>query len=337
MTIRGITAAVGGAVGARGAGPVLAMLLACVCLAGSALFVKLAGVDAATTAFLRCAIAVALLAPLAVREARRRRPLSRRGVLFAVAAGTALGIDYVAWNQSIYDVGAGISTVLLNIQVVALPALAWLIDRERIPRRFLVATPVMLLGVALVGGVAAGPVDFAPAPLRGTVLGLVAGLGYALYLYFTRRGGRHEPGLLVQTVTWATAAAAVSAAIIATVTTGLHLTSIPAESWALIVALAVIGQVLAFLFLTYGSPRLTPSVGAGLLLIHPVLTLVLSAIVLAEHPEWTQWVGAALVLLAVAHANRVLAWRGSRRGENERRRDVGPGRSDPAGGPPPEG
>lgn len=128
------------------------MLAGALCLSVSAILVKLAGVDAATTAMLRCAIAVLVLVPLARAERNRRGGLSWRGIGWATAAGIALGVDYAAWTAAIYQVGAGISTVLINVQVIVLPLLALAVDREPITTQFLVALPLMLLGISLVGG-----------------------------------------------------------------------------------------------------------------------------------------------------------------------------------------
>ena len=84
------------------------VLVGALCLSASAVIVKLADVDAATTAVLRCAIAVVPLVPLALAERQRHGTLHRRAVGWSLAAGIALGIDYSAWTASIYLVGAGL-------------------------------------------------------------------------------------------------------------------------------------------------------------------------------------------------------------------------------------
>jgi len=216
----------------------------------------------------------------------------------------ALGVDYIAWTASIYDVGAGVSTVLINVQVIVLPALALLFDREAPPRRFLVAVPAMLVGIGLVGGVSTEHLTGNAA--RGTLLGVLAGSGYGAYLYLTRRGDRHDPGALLQPLLISTAVAAITAAALAPLSTGLHLSTISSSAWLLLTALAVLGQVIAWLLIHHGSFRLPPSTTAGLLLVQPVLALVLSTIVLTESPSIVQWLGAAVVIAAVGAANNAL-------------------------------
>src|SRR5580700_11363749 len=117
--------------------PVLQAVLGAGCISSSAIMVTLANVGPATTAFFRCALALPVLAVLAAVERRRRggRPLANR--LYAVLGGLFLAVDLVLWNHSIADVGAGIATVLGNLQVLFVAALAWLILRDRPDRRYL--------------------------------------------------------------------------------------------------------------------------------------------------------------------------------------------------------
>ncbi len=284
--------------------PVLLVLAGAGCLSTSAVLVKVAAVDPSTSAFLRCTIAVVVLAPLAWRECRRVGGLSRRGVVVALVAGAALGADYVLWTRSIFDVGAGLATVLINVQVVVLPLLGLAIDRERPGRLFVLACPVMLTGIVLISGMLESGTA-APNAVRGTVLGVLAGAAYALYLYLTRRQGRAEPGRTVTPLALATASAAVTSAALSPLSSGINLDAIPFTSWLAMIGLALLGQVFAWLLINSGSPHLPANRTAALLLIHPVLTVLLSLLVLAEVPSPLQVCGMALVLVSVAAANRV--------------------------------
>lgn len=285
----------------------VAVLTGALSLSISAVLIKLAGVDAPTTAVLRCAIALLVLVPMALLEARRRGRLSMRGILWSLAAGLALGIDYSAWTAAIYQVGAGISTVLVNVQVVVLPLLALLIDRERIAVRFVIALPVMLVGLSLVGGL--WEVDtLGPSAVTGTLLTMLAGVGYGVYMFLTRRGTRREPRLIDQPLMWATASATVTTTVAAPFTGGLHLTGISARSWVLLAVLAVLGQVVAWVFINRGSAVLEPAATGALLLLQPILALGFAALILAEHPTRLQLIGAVLVVIAVAVANGVVSW-----------------------------
>src|SRR5262249_43172825 len=110
--------------------PALLAALGAASISASAVLLKLAHPRvAAAPAFHRCLLPLRGLAALPVLEQRRRGPRRPRARLGALAAGVFLAIDLVLWNHAIADVGAGIATVLGNLQVVFVTAAAWLAFR----------------------------------------------------------------------------------------------------------------------------------------------------------------------------------------------------------------
>ncbi|WP_223840061.1 DMT family transporter [Saccharopolyspora pogona] len=206
------------------------------------------------------------------------------------------------WTVSILDVGAAISTVLINVQVLAFPLLARIFSGTQIPQRFLHLSPLMLGGLAIAGGALSGSQQAAN-PVRGTVLGIAAGVAYAVYLYLTRLAGERSPLHFVTPVCVSTASAAVTSGAIGLLVTGLPL-DIPAASWGWIAALALLGQVVAWLLIGRGTSRLPPNASAALLLLHPVMAIGLGMLVLRETPTASQLTGCALVVGAIWFANR---------------------------------
>ena len=96
--------------------------------------------------------------------------------------------DLILWHHSIGDVGAGLATVLANIQVVLVPLVAWAVLSERPGGQVLAALPVALLGVLLISG-ALEHGAYGRDPTRGAVYGLGAGIAYVGFLLLLRRGG----------------------------------------------------------------------------------------------------------------------------------------------------
>ena len=105
--------------------PVLAGVLGALVIAFSAILVRLAEVSPSTAAFFRCAYALPLLGLLAWIERRRYGPLARRDRLLALGAGVCFAADLTFWHHSIEAVGAGLATVLANVQVVLVGLIAW--------------------------------------------------------------------------------------------------------------------------------------------------------------------------------------------------------------------
>jgi drug/metabolite transporter (DMT)-like permease len=269
------------------------------------MFVKLAGANAGTSALLRCAIALLVLVPLTGYELRRRGPLDTRLVWCGLAGGAFLGLDYLMWTVSIFDVGAAIATVLVNVQVVAFPVLARLCGGVPLSRRFLLISPVMLAGVALASG-ALGGTSGMTHPVRGALLGVAAGVAYAAFLYLNRHSGERSPGHTVTPVCLATAAAGATAGVVGPFTTGIDLTLAPA-AWGWLAVLALVGQALAWLLISVGARRLPPHATGGLLLLQPVLAVGFGLLVLREEPTPWQLIGCAVVITSVWLANRTPA------------------------------
>ena len=92
------------------------------------------------------------------------------------------------WHHSIGDVGAGLATVLANIQVVLVPLVAWAVLSERPGRQVLAALPLALIGVVLISG-ALEHGAYGRDPARGTLYGLGAGTAYVGFLLLLRHGG----------------------------------------------------------------------------------------------------------------------------------------------------
>ena len=105
--------------------PVLAAAAGAGAIASSGTLVRLADVTPVTAAVFRCLYAVPVLLVLTIREDRRLGPRSRRDRGLAVVAGVFFALDLVLWHHSIEYVGAGIATVLGNLQVVVVGFLAW--------------------------------------------------------------------------------------------------------------------------------------------------------------------------------------------------------------------
>ena len=80
--------------------------------------------------------------------------------------------DLIFWHHAIEDVGAGLATVLGNLQVVIVPFVAWALLGERIERRILVALPLVCIGVVLVSG-ALESGAYGEHPARGVVFGFL--------------------------------------------------------------------------------------------------------------------------------------------------------------------
>lgn len=175
-------------------------------LSGTPLWVKASNMDPATQAWLRVMLGFLLLLPLGIKEIKEKQALPKQGIILAVISGIFLGIDFTAWNYSIFLIGSGVAAILLNLQVVIVPMLTAIIDHIRLPRSFVFILPIMIVGVLFTGGVfedsgegLAGPATISmfgmemKTAVLGTAFGLTSGICYSLYLYFSRKASTTAP------------------------------------------------------------------------------------------------------------------------------------------------
>jgi len=279
--------------------PVLAGVLGALVIAFSAILVRLAEVSPSTAAFFRCAYALPVLAVLARLEDRRygRRSLRERVPLWV--AGVMFAADLTFWHHSIQAVGAGLATVLGNIQVVLVGLLAWAALGERPENRSLVAIPVVFGGVILISGVV-GSGAYGDDPLLGVVFGVLTAITYALFILILRHGNtdeRRPAGPLFD----ATLSGAVFSAL-GGVAVG-DIDWVPGlESQAWLVLLALSSQVLGWLLISVSLPRLPALLTSIMLMLQPVSTVFLGALLLSESPSAIQLLGVAIVIAGVAVA-----------------------------------
>jgi drug/metabolite transporter (DMT)-like permease len=273
--------------------PGVAAVAGALTIAFSAILVKLADVEPATAAIFRCAYALPILGAIAYAEDRRygARPLRERRI--AIPAGIFFAADLIFWHHAIADVGAGLATVLGNLQVVIVPFVAWALLGERVQTRLLAALPLVFSGVVLISGVLETGA-YGDHPIRGVVFGFMTGVTYAGFILVLRHAGadlRRPAGPLFD----ATAVATV-AALLAGVAIGEAdlVPTWPAHGW--LITLALTSQVIGWLLITVSLPRLPAALTSVTLTIQPVGSVLLGVILLGEQPSALQLAGVACIL-----------------------------------------
>jgi len=286
--------------------PVAAATAGAVCISSSAVLMRLASTSASITALGRCAFALPVLGVLVLLERRRGAPsLPSRGRWLARLAGVFLAADLIMWSHAITAIGAGLGTVVTNLQVLIISLLAWLFLGERPRRSLVLASPVMLAGLALVGGLAGagGARAYGTDPALGVAYGAGVAVLYAVYILLLRQAtstagaGAAVAAPLFEATAGATAGAMVLGLVLHDFRLG---PAWPALGW--LALLALTSQVCGWLLITVSMPRLAAGMIGALLLIQPAGSVALSYVILGERPSALQLLGVALVLAGVVVA-----------------------------------
>ena len=260
-----------------------------------------------------CILSVSLCA----HPSRRARARPAPPVTTAVDGGTLdrevstrrrfLGIDLVLWHESIHSIGASLSTVILNLQVLFVAILGYVVLRQQIGRELVASLPLLFVGVALVAGTSTTLTGSNPAV--GVSFAVIAAGAYAVYIFLmglaTRAAGRTALPMFVST-----GATALTAGAYGLVSGTLDLTpSLAAQGW--LVLLALVSQVIGWLLVASASQRLPASAVAASLVLQSASAMVFGAVLLAQTPTLVQLAGAGMILAGVVVATRIPAKKSS--------------------------
>jgi drug/metabolite transporter (DMT)-like permease len=280
----------------------LLALLGVLAISFSAIFVRLADVSPITATFFRTAYAVPVLALVWAIQSQRRRARglaarSTRERVLAFASGLILAADLILWHESIALVGAGLGTVIANVQVVFVAIAAWALYGERPSSRTWAVIAAVLCGIVLTSGFAQSNA-YGSNPVLGAVIGLIGGIVYGAFLLVFRAANASlapPAGPLLDSTVGAVAGALLCAFF------DPHFVWIPgwpAQLW--LVLLALTSQVAGWLLIATALPRL-PSVETSIMLLgQPIFTVIWGLMIFDERMSPIQWTGSVLVLAGVA-------------------------------------
>jgi DME family drug/metabolite transporter len=228
---------------------------------------------------------------------RRRAPADsapayaiRREDLGGIVAFGIVGIAglYVAFPLAVQSGGAALAVVLLYTAPAWVAVFAWLLLKERLGTRKLIALALTLLGI---GGIAlSGGNSIRPSP-AAFGWGLLSGISYAsMYIFGKRYFARYAP------VTVFVYSLPVAALVLLPLTT-FHAPSVIA--WEALLVIAVCSTEGAYLAYSAGLARLEVTQAAIVATAEPVLGALLAFVFWGERFAPLGYVAAALVLSGV--------------------------------------
>jgi drug/metabolite transporter (DMT)-like permease len=271
-------------------------------IAFSAILVKQAGVSPSTAAIFRCAYALPVLGVLAWWEDGRLGPRTARERWIVALAGVFFAIDLICWHHAIENVGAGLATVLGNLQVAFVPLVAWLALGERPAARLLAILPLVLSGVVLISG-ALERGAYGDNPTQGVVYGVATGLAYTAFILLLREGSGDRLRVAGPLFDATLVAAVVALGIGAVVGEADLVPAWPSHAW--LVTLALSSQVLGWLLISASLPRLPAALTSLLLTIQPLASVALGVVLFGESPSGLQLLGVGALLVGLVLVARV--------------------------------
>ncbi len=273
----------------------LLVLFAALCFATTGTSREL-GPDSATSLgvavvrFFVGALALWALTRLFVERTRTKTPVAP---LLWVIAGAGQALYGATFFAAVRSTGVAVGTVVaLGSAPLITGALSFILGRSLPSRRWLIATTVAIVGIALIVSSDAAS-DIAA---EGVLYALFAGLGYAIFALASKNlVATGMPSNAVMTRVFALAALFLSPTLffvdVSWVTTPGGIT--------LALWLGIVTVALAYWAYAQGLKHLKPREATMLTLFEPAVATVLGAVVLGERPTMVAWIGIVVVAGAI--------------------------------------
>ena len=276
------------------------LIFGAICISFAPVFVKMLGVGLISPTcigFWRTFLGAVFLFVIAF--VRNRSFKMKKSVIWWTAlAGLFFSTDLFFWHRSIIYSGAGIATILANTQVFGTAVLSFLIFKEKLSAKFLVAAVGAFVGVALLIGLGS-EIEMTGRYLRGVLYGLITGLAYANYLVTLKYAG-HKQALpdFVILMAWVSLFAAL---FLGGATVIEDRGFLPPDFYSLfiLILLGLIPQTIGWWSISTGLAKADVSQASLILMLQPVLATFWGIMFFGESLTLMQWLGALLTLTAI--------------------------------------
>lgn len=272
--------------------PYLAVILAVGAVSFASIFTRLATAPPSVIAFYRLAFTVLFLAPLALRQSGRAELKTIRGrdLFMALLAGVFLAIHFAVWITSLQYTSIASSTVLVTMQPLFVVTLGFLLLKEKISVRGIIAAFVALTGSVMVG---AGDFQLGGMALWGDLLAFLGAFFVAVYLLI---GRELRSRLSLFPYVFLVFGSAAFVLFIFNLAMPVPLYPYPASDWLWFVALALVSTIFGHVVFNWALRYVPAAVVSVSILGEPVGATLLGCLILHEAPGWLQIVGGLIII-----------------------------------------
>lgn len=272
--------------------PKFSLAAGILCISFSPIFVKMAGVPALTAGFYRLSIAWVCLAPVVLFK--KQLAIGRRELLLSLAGGIVFASDIAAWNISLLQTSATVSTLLANLAPLWVGLLGFLLFKRRAGGWFWAGVSLAVTGMAvLVGWHHIIGLKFS----AGILLALLASFFYANYILIT--------GQIMQKISTLTfmfynmlSAGLFLFIVCSLMHSNLGIPSL--QSGLCLLGTGTVCQLGGWITINYALRYIAPPKVSVSLLGQVVMAGLLASILLGERLGTQEMIGSAIMLLGIA-------------------------------------
>lgn len=274
--------------------PYVAILIGVLSVASSAIFVKLASADAGAIAFYRMLFSVVLMLPLFLRNNRHElKMIQRKQWAIMGLSGTFLAFHFILWFESLNYTSVASSTVLVTLQPLFAIVGTYLLFKEPITRKTIVAAVITIGGSVLL---AWGDIQIGGTALFGDMLALLACALISFYMLCGQSVRQH-----ISSTTYTIIVYAVSAVVLAIYIPlkGESFGPYPSFDWLWFVLLAIVPNLLGHNLFNWSLKFVSANAISIAILFEPVGASILAYFIFKEQLHASQVVGGIIVLVGI--------------------------------------
>ena len=252
---------------------------------------------------LRFLIAAGILALLCWRQLLQ---LNKQQLQRSSSTGLVMGLALLFWVIGLQQASSiGESAFIVSLTAVLVPIASRIIFAEKISRQLPLALATAVTGLVLL------TVDNGFVFEPGQWYFLIAIVGFAVHLSLSSHFVKDIPAMANTAIQLATVG--LIAAVMAVIYEPPSL-RFSAAAWGWLLATAIVTTSFRFAIQNYAMPKISPSYAAMILLLEPIWTAILGALVLGEVLTPIKMLGCGLIFTAllVYRAKDILGWWQSR-------------------------
>ena len=262
----------------------------------SPIWVKIAQVGPTAAVFYRTFLGGVILAAIVLIRQERSWP-NRRQLGLSTLCGFLFALDLALWHYGVQNAEPGLATILTNFQVFLMAAWGILIFKEQLTWRLVVSIPLALLGLTFLVGIRWQGLE--SYYRYGVLAALSAALVYTAYILVlrkTRTGAEPLAPVLNMAVVSLTCAMFSALGVLAA---GESFAVPDLKTWGALVMYGIFSQVVGWMLISIGLPRVEASRAGLALLAQPALAFTWDVLFFKHGASGAEIIGAVVALTAI--------------------------------------
>jgi drug/metabolite transporter (DMT)-like permease len=210
--------------------------------------------------------------------------------------GLLFALDITLWHRSIHFIGPGLSTLMANFQVFFLALFGMIILKEKSNWKLFVSIPTAILGLYLI--VAPNWNALGGEYRAGVVLALLTAISYAAYILVLRN---FQSKFTVSSLSTIGLVSLITAFILALEALVINESFVipDVQSWFALAGYGLFPQVLGWVLISKGLPKIEASRAGLILLLQPTFAFVWDILFFNRATTWLELLGALMALFAI--------------------------------------